>query len=234
MTMIQAEIPQMFHSVDMNGTIVDCGMRYLDKLGYTKNEVIGTSFFDHTPAETRKDLKASFAAWKNNNNNKTNVAKQIQLETKDGRIIDVVLTVQNRYENDRLVGRDAVMHEVSDIKKLQDAYNVGARDNYEDPNTMRRSVDYIGVIIDCNKTYLDRLGYTREEVIGISLYEHTAPKSRGHLNANMENWRLGHRYESKTYMLRKDGSEFLVDLTSTDETDSSGHILGKTTSLKPL
>ncbi len=230
MTMIHAEIPQMFRSIDMNGIIVDCGQRYLDKLRYSRDEVIGTSFFDHTPAKTRKELKASFAAW--TKNNKTNVAKKIQLETKYGKIIDVVLTVQNRYENGRIVGRDATMHKVSDIKKLQDAYNVSARGNYEDPNIMRRSVDYIGIIVDCNKTYLDKLGYTRDEVIGISLYEHTAARSRGHLNADIENWRAGHRYESKIYMLRKDGSEFPVDITSADETDSSGQILGRTVSLK--
>ena len=80
MTMINAEIPQMFRSVDMNGVIVDCGQRYLDKLGYARDEVIGTPFFDHTPPKARKELKASFAAWIKNH--KTNIAKRIQLEAK--------------------------------------------------------------------------------------------------------------------------------------------------------
>ena len=154
------------------------------------------------------------------------------IETKDGKAIDVILTITNRYENGQLVGRDAIMREVSEIKELQDAYNVGARDDYEDPNVLRRSVDYQGIIVDCNQSYLDNLGYTRDEVIGISLYEHTAARSKGLLNSNMENWRAGHRYSPTIYMLRKDGSEFSVELASTDETDSEGQILGRTVSLK--
>ncbi len=232
MKMINAEIPQMFRSVDMNGVIVDCGQRYLDKLGYTRDEVIGTSLLDHTPAKTRKELKASFAAWERDH--KTNVAKRIQLEAKNGRTVDVILTIHNRCENGQVVGRDATMHEVSDIKNLQDAYNVGARYNYEDHNVMRSSIDYIGIIVDCNQSYLDRLGYARDEVIGISMYEHTAVRSKGHMNANMENWRAGHRYESRIYMLRKDGSEFTVNLVSSDETDGAGHLLGRTVSLTPV
>ena len=78
------------------------------------------------------------------------------------------------------------MRVMSDIKAMQDMYNVGAREGYEDPKIMRRSVDYIGTIVDCSQSYLDNLGYTKDEVVGISLYEHTAPRSKGNLHANME------------------------------------------------
>ncbi len=227
---ISAKIPVMHRSVDMNGIILECGQRYADKLGYTMSEIIGTSFFAHTPAKTRKDLKASFAAWKKTGN--TNVAKKIQLETKDGKAIDVILTVTNRHENGQLTGRDATMFEVSDIKDLQDTYNVGVRSDYENPYVMRRSIDYQGIIVDCNQSYLDNLGYTKDEVVGISLYKHTAARSKGLLKSNMENWRAGYRYNPKIYMQRKDGSEFPVELTAIDETDSEGKILGRTVSLK--
>ena len=84
---------------------------------------------------------------------------------------------------------------------------------------MRRSVDYIGTIVDCSQSYLDNLGYTKDEVVGISLYEHTAPRSKGNLHANMENWRHGRRDKSKIWMLRKDGSQFPTLLSATNETD---------------
>ena len=230
MTIINAKIPELYRSVDMDGVIVDCGERYAKLLGYTIDEVIGTPFFDHTPAAGREDLKASFEAWKGA---KSNVAKRIQLEAKDGKITDVILTVTNRYEDGKLVGRDAVMREVSHIKDFQDMYSVHARDNYEDPDTMRRSINYIGVIIDCNQTYLDKLGYTREEAIGTSLYEHTAVRSKGNLATNMENWRAGYRTRSNIWMRRNDGSEFQVALTSTDEVDGDGTVVGRTVDLKP-
>ncbi len=77
MTVINAKLSEMYRSVDMNGVILECGQRYVDKLGYTMDEIIGTPFFDHTPAESREDLRTSFAAWKESNN--TNIAKRIQL-----------------------------------------------------------------------------------------------------------------------------------------------------------
>lgn len=92
----------------------------------------------------------------------------------------------------------------------------------------------MGVIIDCNPVYLDGLGYTKDEVVGTRLYEHTSAKGRGNLATNMENWRAGHRTHSNIWMRRKDGSEFRVGLDSTDETDSDGTIVGRTVSLKPL
>ena len=126
------------------------------------------------------------------------------------------------------------MRDLADIKRMQDLYNVGARDSYADSNDLIRSVDYMGIIIDCNQTYLDSLGYKKNGVVGISLYEHTAPRSKGNLHANMENQRTEHTSASKIWMKRKDGSEFLTSLSATNETDKDGTIVGRTVALKPV
>ena len=222
----------MYNSVDMDGVIVDCGERYAAKLGYTTDEILGKSFFDYSPESAREDLQSSFEEWKETGN--TAAAKRIQLEAKNGDVVDVVLTVENRYEDGKLAGRDATMREASHIRILQDLYNVHARPDYDDFTVMRRSMSYIGIIIDCNQLYLDGLGYTRDEVIGASIYNHTGTRSRGNLIANMENWRAGYKTYSYVWMRRKDGSEFQVGLYSTDETDDDGAIMGRTVSLKPL
>ena len=93
MAIINAKIPELYRSVDMDGVIVDCGERYAKLLGYTIDEVIGTPFFNHTPAAGREDLKTSFEAWKGA---ESNVAKRIQLEAKDGKTTDVILTVTEK------------------------------------------------------------------------------------------------------------------------------------------
>ena len=71
------------------------------------------------------------------------------------------------------MGVDTDMRDLADIRRMQDLYSVGARDGYTDSDELLRSVDYMGIIIDCNQTYLDSLGYKKDEVVGISLYEHT-------------------------------------------------------------
>ena len=230
MRVIQATIPILYRSVDLDGVIVDCNQAYADRLGYTVEEVIGASLFDHATKDTRGVLKQAFVDW--TVSQKTNIPVRIRLEAKDGEIIDVVRTFRNRYDGDDVVGIDSSIVEFSYIKELQDLYNVGARDGYEDPNIMRRSVDYVGTVIDCSQSYLDNMGYTRDEVVGISLYEHTASRSKGNLHSNMNNWRLGRHSPAKIWMKRKDGSEFPTFLTSVDETNKEGMVVGRTVSLK--
>lgn len=232
MTMIHARIPELYHSVDMDGIIVDCGERYAAKLGYSMDDVVGTPFFDYAPEPAREDLRASFETWKKTGNVAS--AKRTQLETRDGDTVGVILTATNRYENDKLAGRDTTMREISHIKILQDLYDVHARPDYDDSAVMRRSVSYIGVIIDCNQSYLDGIGYERDEVIGASIYSHTGARSLGNLAANMENWMAGYKTYSRVWVKRKDGSEFQAGLYSTDETDSDGTVVGRTVSIKPI
>ncbi len=227
---IQATIPILYRSVDMNGVIVDCNQAYADRLGYTVEEIVGKSLFEHSTKDTREALRKAFVDW--TVSQKTNIPIRIKLEARNGDAIDVVRTFRNRYDGDDIVGIDSSIMEFSHIKRLQDMYNVGARDGYEDPNILRRSVDYIGTVIDCNQSYLDNMGYTKDEVVGISLYEHTASRSKGNLHANMNNWRIGIHNPAKIWMKRRDGSEFPAHLTSVDETNKEGVVVGRTVSLK--
>lgn len=232
MRIIQATIPIMYRSVDMDGIIVDCNLAYAERMGYSVDDVIGTPLFDHSSADSREEIKTAFVAW--TKMHAPNISVRIHLVTKDGERIDAIRTFRNRYEGDRVVGMDSSIMEFSAIKKMQDLYDVSNREGYEDAAVMRRSVDYRGTIIDCSQSYLDNMGYERDEVIGISLYEHTAPRSQGNLHVNMHNWRVGHSDAAKIWMKRKDGSEFPTRLVATDETDRDGIIVGRTVSLKPL
>ena len=227
---IQATIPILYRSIDMDGIIRDCNMHYAIRMGYSVEEIIGTSVLDHTTEKTRKEMMTRMASWKQTH--ATNISKKSQLMTKKREVIDVLQIVRNIYENDKVVGMDMDMRDVAVIKEMQNMYNVEAREDYEDPDILCRSVDYMGTIIDCSQSYLDNLHYTKDEVVGISLYEHTAPKSKGNLRANMENWRAGYRDAATIWMRRKDGTEFPTVLTATDEFNDDGVVVGRTVALK--
>ena len=227
---IQATIPILYRSIDMDGIIRDCNMHYAIRMGYSVEEIIGASVLDHATEKTRKEMVTRIASWKQTH--ATNISRKSQMMTKKGEIIDVLQIVRNRYENDKVVGMDMDMRDVAVIKEMQNMYNVEAREDYEDPDILSRSVDYMGTIIDCSQSYLDNLYYTRDEVVGISLYEHTAPRSKGNLRANMENWRAGYRDAAVIWMRRKDGTEFPTTLTATDEFNDDGVVVGRTVALK--
>ena len=229
---VQASIPVLYRYANLDGVITDCNQLYAERLGYSIKEVLGTSILDHVPDEIRDQIWRVYLTWKNTF--ATNVSHKIQLQARDGEIVDVIRTIRNVYENGKVIGASTNMRTMSDIKAMQDLYNVKTRDGYEDPHIMRRSVDYIGTIVDCSQSYLDNLGYTKDEVIGISLYEHTAPRSKGSLHANMENWRHGRRDKAKIWMLRRDGSQFPTLLGATSETDKNGMVVGRTVSIEML
>ena len=229
---VRAAIPVMYRSVNLDGIIEDCNQYYAVRLGYTIEEAIGKSILDHAPDDAHRELNEMLNAWRTAP--ATHISKQTDLMTRTGEIITVLRTVKKRVQQGKIVGIDSELRDIDAIKKIQDLYNVEAREDYEDAKVLRRSVDYMGTIVACSKSYLDGLGYTRDEVIGISLYEHTAARSVGNLHANMENWRAGYRDKAVIWMRRKDGSEFPTMLTSSDEKDESGVIVGRTVALVPL
>ena len=229
---IRAAIPVMYRSINLDGVIVDCNQYYAVRLGYTMQEVIGQSILDHAPEDTHQELNEMLDTWKTEP--ATHISKKTELMTKTGEIMTVIRTVQKRYDGDKVTGINSELRDLAAIKKIQNIYNIRARDNYEDPKVLRRSVDYMGTIVECSKSYLSMLGYTRDEAIGISLYEHTAPRSVGNLHANMENWRAGFRDKAIIWMRRKDGSEFPTMLTATDEKDRNEMVVGRTVALVPL
>ena len=227
---INPMIPVMYRHTDLNGTIQDCNHLYANALGYSIDEVVGSSILDHATDQTRTELEKMFDDWKKTH--ATNISYKIQLKRRNGTVIDVVRTVRNTYVDDRVVGVGTEMREASEIKKIQDMYNIDSREGYEDPEILRRSVDYTGTIMDCSESYLKELGYGKDEIVGINLYEHTAPRSRGNMHANMENWRCGVSEDAKIWMLRKDGSEFPVYLVASDEINSNKVVIGRTVSLE--
>ncbi len=230
---IGTSIPELYRSVDMNGIILDCNYAYTDRLGYCdESEIIGTSFLEHTPEQHRHRLKAVLENWKRAG---AHVAEKIVLQTTSGEEFEVMTSTENLYDHNReLIGSSSVMREISYLEEMRRLYDVSAREGYEHPHVMHRSLNYNGIIVDCNRTYLDRLGYTKEEVVGVSVLHHTAPRSKGNISAHMENWRNGLYDTAKIWMLRKDGSEFPVSLTATDERDLEGTLVGRTVALKPL
>ncbi|MFC2159418.1 histidine kinase [Actinomycetota bacterium] len=92
-------IPVLQYNVDPDGSIIDCNKLVLVTLGYkSKKELIGKSLTStiYAPSSIEKSKKI-FLKWK-----KTGIIKneELQIKTKRGRIIDVLLNVNSLYDKD--------------------------------------------------------------------------------------------------------------------------------------
>lgn len=231
---IRKTLPELFRSVDLNGTIIDCNEDYAKRLGYTVDEVIGMSLFDHSPQSDRQQISDSFETWK-----KTGSVynRKINLISKDQKIVKVLLSSNNRYSSDgKLIGSATILRDISEIKWLQDLVKIKKYESlYENSPDLYRTVNYHGIIIDCNKAYAEKLGYTKDETIGMNLLEHTSEKCISNMRVNMANWRnTGDGNTTEVWMKKKDGTEFPALLTPTNLYDDDNSLIGRNVVIKDI
>jgi PAS domain S-box-containing protein len=106
---------------------------------------------------------------------------------------------------------------------------------YETSPLLFRTVDLKGIIANCNKSYAEHLGYSKDEVIGKSIFDMTAEKSIKQMHESLEAWgQLGHVEEREIWLKRKDGTIFPTLLSATRLLDENGELVGSNTAIKDM
>ena len=231
---IRKTLPELYRSVDVNGIIIDCNEAYANRLNYTVDEVIGMSLFEHSPPDDREIIMEIFESWK-----KTGAVKkrQIRLFSKNQDMVDVLLSANNRYSADgTLFASASIMRDISEIKWLQNLVKIKKYESiYENSPDLYRTVNYSGIIIDCNKAYADKLGFTKEESVGMNLLEHTSDKSLSAMRVNMASWRnTGKGKTTEVWMKKRDGGELPAMLTPTNLFDDDNLLIGRNVVIKDI
>jgi len=101
---------------------------------------------------------------------------------------------------------------------------------YDSSPELHRSVNADHIILDCNDSYAKELGYTKEDVIGHSVFEHTADHSLDAHHEMIDSWAKNKKVSNtELWFKRKDGSTFPVILSSNGLLDASGKLIGSNT-----
>ncbi len=136
------ESPDLYRTIDAHGIILDCNNAYATRLGYSKDEIIGKSIFEHSPKANLADITSSFDAWKKTGQVRN---QEIWLRCSDGTVFPGLLSANNLYdEHDKLIGsntairditkiyeyrkkleesQDRIQYQLNELKKLDDAKN---------------------------------------------------------------------------------------------------------------
>ena len=103
--------PDLYCTTDREGTILDCNKSYSKRLGYTKEEVIGTPIFNY--AVDIKGIKNSFDVWKEAGNV---ISDEIWLMARGGTTFPTLFSANNLYdENGDLIGSSIIIKDISEI-----------------------------------------------------------------------------------------------------------------------
>ena len=225
----------MYRVMDIDGVIIDCNHKYARMLGYAKDEIIGLSIFEHTPEDKREVIQDIFDKWKN----RTPINNiRFPLLTKNGNVFDVLITTVedvHRPNGDLARGRTTLL-DYEEVSQFQNKVKLSKYESlYENSPDMYRTVNVEGVIVDCNRAYCEKLGYTKSDVIGRNLVDHTADRSVSAILINMAKWRVnGVCKPVETWMKRKDQTEFPALVSPTNLFDEDGALLGRNVVIQDL
>ncbi|HKU32505.1 MAG TPA: ATP-binding protein [Candidatus Nitrosotalea sp.] len=109
------------------------------------------------------------------------------------------------------------------------------RNLYDNSLDLLRTINLQGIITDCNKTYINTLGYTREETVGASIFEHVAEESLETLQDAFKTWKSnGIVRDRKIWLKKKDGQKFPTLLSATNLYDRTGNLIGSNTTIRDI
>jgi len=103
--------PDLYCTTNTDGIITDCNKSYTERLGYTKEEIIGTSMFNYV-ADV-KAIKNSFQTWKRTGHVSSH---EIWLKTRNETTFPTLLSANNLYDkNGNLIGSNTIIKDISEI-----------------------------------------------------------------------------------------------------------------------
>ena len=106
---------------------------------------------------------------------------------------------------------------------------------YDDLPDLCRTINKDGIILDCNKAYAKSLGYTKDKIIGKSIFKHAPRDSMRDLRNSFETWRKSGAVSNREVKLkRKDGTTFPVLVSATNLYDTNDKLIGSNTIIKDI
>lgn len=130
-------------------------------------------------------------------------------------------------------GRDITQRKIAE-KALEESEK-SYRDIVDRSPDMIHSIDDAGKIVFVNQHECEVLGYTTEELIGRPLYDIYAPSERKAIEDGFKLLKSeGRFYVPSSRMLKKDGTEFEVEIDSVAVPDTEGHFARTRTIIRDL
>ena len=105
-----------------------------------------------------------------------------------------------------------------------------ARKILKDAPVMWRRINSIGIILDCNSTYANKLGYSKTEILGRTIFEHVPKDAWEAMNDSLKTWfETGNVTDREITFKKQDGSTFPGILHAVSLYDEKKNLLGSNT-----
>ena len=222
------ETPVMLHSIDRNRVIVDVNDYWLKTMGYERSEVIGrkiTDFYtDASRTYAQEVIQPAFF--------RDGVLKDIsfQFVKKNGDVIDVLLSATaERDAAGNVVRSQAVIEDVTERKRLEEDLR-RSEERYRD--LFENAIDPIVIVddrqnyVDVNKRALELFGYSREELLSMSIRDMIPPEQLPRTEDAFSELARQGAYQRFIGKVRKKDGTFVDIEVSSSAIVNNGRIVG--------
>ncbi len=166
-------IPVMATLLDAEGCFIDVSDAWVRRTGYAREALRGTRPEDIATEDGARRIREELRPCFRRTGRLDNVP--VEFRVADGTALELLVTSAAEYdEGGQFLHSLSLFTEISDRARLERRY----RDLYQSTPAMLHTIDPEGRLTDVSDHWLERLGYTREEVLGRSILEFMTDASR--------------------------------------------------------
>ncbi len=161
-----SRMPVMAAVLDTNGRFLEVSDSWIERTGYTAEELRGRSPEEIATRESAKRIREEHLPGFRRTGKLDHVS--VGFITRDGTTLELLMKSRTIYDNQRNpLYSISVFFETSALARAERRYE----DLYHSTPAMLHTIDTDGCITDVSDHWLDKLGYMREEVIGRSILD---------------------------------------------------------------
>ena len=211
----------MATSIGEDGVYLDVNDAFLTRLGYEREEMVGRRPMDFVTPESARRIEEEFVPTLRRTGKLEN--KPIGFVSKSGEVIDCVTNSLVEYDPEGAFVRTVAMHaEISDQARANFKY----RELYRSTPAMLHTIDGDGHIVTVTDHWLQKMGFTREEVLGRLVTDFLTKEERDlYTGGKMQELiSRGDFNNEESQMVRKDGQTIELLISGMSHRDAAGKV----------
>jgi len=209
----------MATSIGDDGRYLDVNDALLERLGFSREEMIGHRPAEFVTEETAERIEKELLPTLRRTGKLEN--KPVAFVTRDGEVVDCMTNSLVEHSPDGDFVRTVAMYtEVADQLRTDWKY----RQLYRSTPAMLHTVNAEGCIIAVTDHWLQKMGYTRAEVVGRSITDFYSEADKKRLESGLLRELIsgGEFNNESRQMVTKDGKVLDLLMSATSERDASG------------
>ena len=213
--------PSMATSIGEDGRYLDVNDAFLTRLDYRREEMIGKRPGDFVTTESAERIETELLPTLRRTGRLEN--KPISFVTKSGEVVECLTNSLVEHDPEGTFIRTIAMYaEVTDQARADWKY----RQLYRATPAMLHTVDAEGCIVTVTDHWLQKMGYSREEVVGRAITDFSSAKDRKRLAAGRLQALIGGGEFSneERHMVTKSGQVLDLLMSAISERDASGRV----------